>query len=327
MYFWPAAPPDDVPQWGPPYSPTGVPLTAPLTDPVYRYPDMTGSPLFGDARVSQYATLPAVERGDEPGCAAEIAKVDTTRYAFMATQDPLHVWCYSPGTYETAIGASRDATISVAVGDVALLNTGAYYLQSGLDVSGTILGGYWAGHPGVALMLDERGPGNCSTCVFTANGTVALNAGDRYPASATSGTPATAAIDWAGLPVETSGIDSPTPHILMTLLVRYDDPHDCVVPPTTPVFKEPAACDAGKNKTLQLAGGGNLALEGVQYAPADNVEIHGGSSGFGRVGQIISWTLFYSGGTHINQEGPSTEGPGTLRLDAACTLPGIVCNP
>jgi hypothetical protein len=76
-----------------------------------------------------------------------------------------------------------------------------------------------------------------------------------------------------------------------------------------------------------MAGGGSLALEGVQYAPTDNVEISGGSTGTGQVGQIISWTLKYSGGTHINQEGPATEGPGTLRLDAACTVPGTPCNP
>ena len=97
--------------------------------------------------------------------------------------------------------------------------------------------------------------------------------------------------------------------------------------PSGSPFVEPSGCNAGKDKTLNMAGGGSLALEGVQYAPTDNVEIHGGSSGDGRVGQIISWTLFYSGGTRINQEGPNTLGPGLLRLDGACTAPATPCTP
>ena len=108
------------------------------------------------------------------------------------------------------------------------------------------------------------------------------------------------------------------------MLVKKDP--NCVVP-TSPPFIEPTACDANKNKTLNIAGGGSLALEGVQYAPTDNVEIHGGSTGNGRVGQIISWTLTYTGGTHINQEGPGTTGNGILRIDAACSAPAEPCNP
>ena len=124
--------------------------------------------------------------------------------------------------------------------------------------------------------------------------------------------------------MQTSGVGSPNPPLLLSILVKKDP--DCVVPTGLP-FQEPAACDANHNKTVGIAGGGSLALEGVQYIPTDNVEIHGGSSGNGRVGQIISWTLFYSGGTHINQEGPNTLGVGTLRLDGACTAPGTPCAP
>ena len=68
-------------------------------------------------------------------------------------------------------------------------------------------------------------------------------------------------------------------------------------------------------------------VEGVQYAPSDNIEIHGGATGTGHVGQIWAWTLFYSGGTQINQEGAGSQGPGTLRLDGACTAPGTPCSP
>jgi hypothetical protein len=132
-------------------------------------------------------------------------------------------------------------------------------------------------------------------------------------------------MDWNNQPVQTSGALSPTPALLITLLVNKDP--DCFVPPP-PATQEPPGCDPGThNKTINIAGGGSLALEGVQYAPTDNFEIHGGSAGNGQVGQIIAYTLFYSGGTHINQEGPPSQGPGTLRLDAACTAPGTPCSP
>jgi hypothetical protein len=97
--------------------------------------------------------------------------------------------------------------------------------------------------------------------------------------------------------------------------------------PTSPPFQEPAACDANHNKTLNMAGGGSLALAGVQYAPTDNASINGGSAGTGDVGQIISWTLTYTGGTHINQQYPGNTGNGVLRIDAACSAPGEPCSP
>jgi hypothetical protein len=68
-------------------------------------------------------------------------------------------------------------------------------------------------------------------------------------------------------------------------------------------------------------------LEGVQYAPTDNIAIGGNSGSTGRVGQIISWTLKYAGGIGINQEGPGSLGNGILRIDAACSAPGEPCNP
>jgi hypothetical protein len=168
-------------------------------------------------------------------------------------------------------------------------------------------------------------------CVFNGTGaeTIALNVGTKFPAG-TSGISAAAAHDWSDQPVQTSGPGSPTPAILMSLLVKRDidgpgGSSGCTV--TTYPQPEPNSCTDSHNKTLNLAGGGSLDIEGVQYAPTDNVEIHGGSSGTGQVGQIWAWTLFYSGGTQINQQGAGSTGPGVLRLDAACTAPGTPCNP
>src|SRR3954447_8293761 len=126
---------------------------------------MSGSlgaaPSFDDARTSQYTSLAAVDRADtDPSCAAEVAKVDSTRYAFMATQAANRIYCYNPGIYQSGGGAKK-ASITVANGDVALLKPGAYYLRSGMDVSGRLIGGYEPGQPGVALMFDE----STSACV------------------------------------------------------------------------------------------------------------------------------------------------------------------
>jgi hypothetical protein len=311
------------PLWGP--NPPGQKITTLIQDPNYQYPSMAGAPTFDDARTSEYTTLPAVERADtDPACAAEAAKLDTTRYTFMATQAPNTIYCYEPGIYESGSGA-KNATIVAGTGEVALLKPGAYYMKSGMDISGRLVGGYEPSSPGVALMFDESGPGNCSSCIFSGNNalTVSLNAGTKYPATATTGVAATAAIDWAGQLVRTSGSFSPDPPILISVLVKKDPA--CVVPTSAP-FIEPSACDAGKNKTVNIAGGGQIILEGVQYAPTDNFEISGGSTSNGRLGQIISWTLKYSGGIRINQEGAQNEGPGTLRIDAACS-PSEPCNP
>ncbi len=313
------------PLWGP--NPAGEKLPTLIEDPNYAYPSMAGAPTYDDARTSQFATLPAVERADvDTACADEAAKLDPLRYAFMTGLTPDHIYCYNPGIYLSGPGA-RNAQIVAGTGDVAILKPGAYYLRSGAQITSHLIGGYEPGADGVALMFDEAGPGpgSCSSCIFysTSGATVALNAGTRFPPTFAGGAPATAAIDWAGAPVETSGPDGPTPPILISVLVLKDP--DCFVPTSAP-FEEPGTCTAS-NKTIELKGGGGVILEGVQYMPTDNVEIGGSSGTTGRVGQIISWTLKYSGGIQINQQGPSTEGPGTLRIDAACSAPGEPCNP
>lgn len=335
LYYVPAAPPDDDPGWSQACGPVALPID-PIQDPGYRYPSMTGTlvplrpdaPTFDDARPSEYATLPAVERADEADglCAAEVAKVDVTRYTFMAGRDPATIYCYNPGIYSSGSGA-RNARIQAPTGTVALLKPGAYYLKSGLSVNGWLIGGYEPGLPGVALMFDPHGPARSADDGFdgTSGQVIALNAGDRFPPSYSGGAPATAAIDWSGQAVDTSGVpNGPDTPLLITLLVKWDS--TCYVP-SSGTFVEPSACETNRNQTLNMAGGGSLALEGVQYAPSDNITITGGSAGNGRVGQIVSWTLHYAGGTDINQQGPNTESLGLLRLDGACTAPGTPCAP
>jgi hypothetical protein len=338
MYF---ADPVGGPDWVPP--PAATRIYDYVGDPLYTFPAMSGingttscgvglpsncAPTYTDASKSlclgPSVTSPCT-RADldkDPlalsSCGAELAYLRTSVYTFMATQLEANVYCYKPGIYNPS---SNPKLLTVAGGDVVLFMPGAYYFTGnfgGLQIqnNGRLLGGYRPGVPGVALMFNECG----NQCIFdgTAAQTIALNVGAKFPPG-TGGASATAAHDWNDQPVQTNG---PTP-ILMTLLVKNDT--DCYVPPFP--GQEPPACDANHNTTLQLAGGGSLDIEGVQYAPTDNIKITGGSSGVGQAGQLWVWTIFYAGGTQINQEGAGSNGPGALRLDAACTAPGTPCIP
>lgn len=347
--------PTNTPFWsGAPSPPNQIVQKLPImiTDPGYIYPAMSGSlgtfacvpgpgsncaPTFATARAADCAAgtgVPAcTTAANDPTCLAEATNNVPSVYSFMATQllTPGTIYCYNPGIYDTP----SNKQLSVGTGDLAILKPGAYYFKSGLDVSGRIIGGYQPGLKGVALMFDEApGATNCPSCAFQTNNalTVSLNAGTKFPATATSGAPATAAIDWNNQPVQTSGPSSPTPPILMTVLVKHDTDGvsgspGCYVPVSPQPLLEPGSCLDNKNKTINVFGNGTVILEGVQYAPSDNSVIGGNSSSTGRIGQIISWTLKYAGGISINQEGAGTQGPGTLRLDGACSGPGTPCNP
>jgi Flp pilus assembly protein TadG len=320
--------PSGIPTWSP--TPPGRRLFTLMTDPNYRYPSMintsggASAPTFGDARENQknVAGKPVTTADVNAACLAEWNKVDATRYANIATTPLGNVYCYEPGIYDPAAGhRSDDAQIAIGTGHVGLLKPGAYYLKGGLNVGGSVLGGYEPNAPGVALMFDE-----CNNqCTFNGNNAfvVAINAGTKFPPTYAGGIAARPAIDWDGQQVVTSGPNSPDPPILISILVKKDP--NCFVP-TSPPFQEPAACDAQHDTTTNVAGGGGLVLEGVQYMPTDNVQISGNATSNGRIGQIVAWTLKYSGGTRINQEGAANEGPGILRLDAGCTAPSTPCN-
>jgi hypothetical protein len=275
-----------------------------IPDPGYAVPSRAGAPIGGV---------------DTTGCAAIAAAVQSNpNYAPSVPMtggapDMTKITCYTKGTYA--------AEVRVNNGSLGIFEPGLYFFDGGLDAQGSVIGGYTPGSEGVAFVFPESvgtmfknrtsGGGGGVTQV------VALNAGTRYLNS--GGVEATAARNYSGGFVVTNT----TPAKLMSIIV----PPDPNCPVIFPVVATCGNAAENVNKAIDLSGGSGLYLAGVQYAPTDNVEISGGSTGTGQVGQIISWTLKYSGGTHINQEGPATEGPGTLRLDAACTVPGTPCNP
>ena len=334
-----------------PSPPTGKKIFSYIADPNYRYPAMSGSrgtslcsdgitmncaPTFTDARTSTCSGTPSVTTpcsmpSNDTACDTEYQYLKTSVYTFMATQDPTKVYCYKPGIYDPS---NNSKNLAIGPAEVVILLPGAYYFKApsaSVVVGGRLIGGYRNGGEGVALMFDQCGSGGLSNCILNGNNalTIALNAGNKYPPG-TTGTSATAARDWNNQLVETSGSASPTPPILLSLLVKKDTDgpggtQGCVVPAYP--SREPDDCEASHNGTINVAGGGSLDIEGVQYAPTDNIVITGGSSGTGHVGQVWAWTLEYKGGTQINQEGAGSLGPGILRLDSACTAPGTPCIP
>jgi len=284
--------------------PPGVQMSTLIADPRYTIPTR----VTGTGGTPVYAH-PVDGKDTAANCAIQQAlvppayKVNGVSVSAMSAAD---VTCYKPGVYA---GGNNNALTSSSNSAAVLLEPGVYFLDGGLDMSSTLIGGYVGGQPGVALVFNE-----CNNqCQFTGNNSplVALNFGDATPFG--TGDRATAAIGGQGA-VQTTG----TPPTPMTLMVVPDTGCRVVQP-------YPNACNDSQNKTLILPGGGALFVAGIQYAPSDNVKIAGNAAGTGIVGAIIAWTIEYDSG-FLNQESAASNEVGVLRLDRACS-PGEICNP
>jgi hypothetical protein len=298
---------DPIPGWVGPPAEQWIPDMIP--DPNYAEPVRPTDP------TKTYASAVAGE--DTTTCADEIAKLPA---AYGVTTSTPNVKCYNPGVYaDTDFLNVPGGTPST----VALLKPGVYFLDGGANVAGTLIGGYEKGKPGVALVFKECQNTPPSSCALGAESAklISLNIGDALPGT-TGGSEATAALGWDGGLVQTSGPLSPVPALLMSIVVPPDP--GCYVPVPPQLLIEPSTCDANQNKTLQMPGGGSLWVAGLQYAPTDNIVITGGSGTEGRIGQIISWTIEYKGGSTMNHYAAASEANGVLRLDEACS-PGSPC--
>ena len=292
--------PNNPPLWG--LNPPGTPMASLILDPGYPVPSEVGAPVFGAP----------VEGVDSAGCAAIIARVQSNpNYVPFVPTDITKITCYTKGVYSTSL--------PVPNGNLAIFEPGLYFFHGGLDVQGSVIGGYTPGSEGVAFVFPET-----QDTMFKNNtngtipGIVALNAGTRYQNP--GGTEATAAADYSGGFVQTN--TSPKKS-MMTVIVPPDS--NCPVSFTT--FVTCTNNEENKNDSIQLTGNSGVYLAGVQYAPSDNVSVSGNTATGGYVGQVWAWTLTYTGNSIINQEGDPDTGPGTLRLDAACTAPGTPCIP
>jgi hypothetical protein len=305
MYYFD---PNNGPFWTPPTppDPPGNRLTALIPDPAYIAPS-------GPSRAG--APAGGVDVAGCPAIALTVASnPNYAPYVPMAggVPDMTNITCYTKGIYSDPKGVKVDN------GTLGIFEPGLYFFDFGLDAQGSVIGGYTPSSEGVAFVFPKT-----QNVMFKnrTNGSVpgilALNAGTRYLNP--GGREATAAHDYSGGFVQTNT----TPAKLITVIVPPDT--NCPV-----VYPMPLACDnneENKNDAIDLSGGSGVYLAGVQYAPSDNVSIAGNSATGGYVGQVWAWTLQYTGNSQINQEGDQTQGPGVLRLDAACTAPGTPCIP
>ena len=107
-------------------------------------------------------------------CKNEVAKVSATAYAFMATQPSNKITCYKPGIYQSG-SSPKNAKLDIATGDIGLLMPGTYYLKSGMQVRGRVIGGYEPASTGW-LMLTSGTTSASSTATMRDH---ALDAGTK----------------------------------------------------------------------------------------------------------------------------------------------------
>jgi len=102
-----------------------------------------------------------------------------------------------------------------------------------------------------------------------------------------------------------------------------------VAPPVPPFRVLHLSFISSRNRQpqLKLPGGGSLAIAGIQYAPTDNTQVTGNSPQRGVLGQIISWTIVFSGSSTLTLDAVVGDTTGVLRLDPACSPTVNVCNP
>jgi hypothetical protein len=315
--------------------PPGTHITSPVDIPGYAIPDRTAATLQAcppgtpaDPRViCVYNSEADAKDPSSANCLAQQALVPPV-YRELKTNLPINdkdqvtAACFRPGIYKFTLEAKNPNS---GPPTAVLLEPGVYFFDYGVRVQSTLVGGYDPGQPGVALVFKEAqnasgDPGQFTTTNNTS--LLAINFGDAYcPGAAgttcSGGQWATAAQGPQGL-VQTPG---PRSVILSVMVVPIPG---CRVGNEAP---PPTDCKTSENKTLQLTGGGNIFLAGVQYAPSDNAVLTGNAGQRSDIGAFWAWTLKFSGGTQFNLRSSNPEVTGVLRLDPACSPTVNVCNP
>jgi hypothetical protein len=294
--------------------PAGFQVTTLIADPEYPIPARTGVP-YTDAEDGE---------ADAAVCVAQQLLVPDT-YRELKTNrqinDPslVSVTCLQPGIYLDKVIVQDPSS---GLPNAVLLLPGVYFFDAGLDVASTIIGGYQASQPGVALVFLEAKntsgiPGQFKTS--SNDSLVALNFGNLYCPTGGPACPSGAA--WADPADGPDGpVQTPAPNpTLLTVMVVPDPTCEVVSPP-------PSACDESRNKTLNLQGGGSIYLAGVQYAPSDNAVLTGSSGQESDVGAFWAWTISFNGGTTFNLTSQIPQRAGVLRIDPACSPSVAVCN-
>jgi hypothetical protein len=251
----------------------------------------------------------ALTGGTDASATCTTAKATVVSNGYLTAAVAAGATCYKPGIYTS--------TLNVPNGSVAVLEPGVYFLDQGVTFKGVIIGGYAENVPGVALVVPQAQS-------FTMNGggggsanVLALNRGSAYDLRA-GGQEATAAQTVDGALVQTNT----TPPMLMSVIVPGD--------PACPVVVPAPSCSDHAHETIQWTGSGSAtvtSVAGVTYSPSDNSQVAGNSDPKGYLGQLVAWTIRYSGGSTLNQHYPGAATNGMVRLDTACSGGTSPCNP
>jgi hypothetical protein len=250
--------------------------------------------------------------GEDPGCANAAA------YAPSATIPQLSGYttrCYRPGFYPTTGSGSGASSFQVQNNEWAYLYPGTYFFDGDVTIvaGGLVTGGNVSASPGVALLVRKDK-------VFKNNGkSISLNMGTA--GCADDSCRASPAMGPFGV------LASPRNVPLTFIVEKYPG---CFGGPngTVPQLCTDTTNDT-KNKTLNLAGGADLDVAGIIYAPSDRVQVASNDgSQTGTLGQIVAWQVTYTGNTALNQSFPGLFESGVLRIDSACTKgsPATPCN-
>jgi hypothetical protein len=279
--------------------PTGILLQHLIDDPNY----------ISDAELAAIlASMPAWANqaaGEDVGCSQAATEAP-------GAVVPAGARCYRPGTYPQVSGSAFE----VSPTETAFLYPGVYFFNGKVTVQGTLVGGNVSkdveanggvtiiaakdndfNAQGGTLLSLNRGPTGCSTAACRAGPAIAPSG---HIMVAPEGTPITFVVPrYAGC------FSGQTPV------------EDCGGETTNDT----------KNTTLKLGGSGVLEVSGIIYAPSDQVEVNSSNATQdGTIGQLIVWTVDYSGNADLNQLAFTDDTPGILRLDAACSR-AEVCNP
>jgi hypothetical protein len=264
-------------------------LRALIPDPKYPIPARTG----------------ALTGGTDGSATCTAAKATVVVNGYLTAADAAGAVCYKPGVYSSQLKTKNS--------DIFLLEPGVYFFDGGIVNQGILIGGYDANAPGVALVIPQSQGFKMTGGGGSAN-VIALNRGSAYDLRV-GGQEATAATTVAGVRVQTNT----TPTMLMSVIVPGD--------PLCTVTVPAPSCTGN---AIDWSGSGSAtitAIAGVTYAPSDNIAVAGNSDPKGYIGQLVAWTITYSGGSTLNQHYPGAVGNGFVRLDTACSGGTSPCSP
>jgi len=293
-------------------APTGAanPYTAQCLEPS---PNGTGTPGVWPWPPSSDLLLPSTNAA-YPLCASNndmnkhrIACADASTltiwpgmYEYVSIPNGVNAITLSPYCYGDP-SAPTPYKVTGATPDNDCINNGRagiFYFQStasqaGLQFNGT---GATLSGCGVFLMFDPHEQGGNGRTVFTvpSGNTVNINTNAQCPNGETMeyspGAPG------GSTPFKWYGFNTPD-----------TNPVSVWVRPNLDGYNMTGSNNG--SHVINVSAGATINENGVIYGPQDNTTVSGGPAGSG-VGQIVTWTITYTGGTFINE---TYQGPGILR--------------